>query len=39
MSNKKMKFYDHRNIVKKCPDAKYYVIYGERSNGKTYDRL
>ena len=39
MSSKKMKFYDHRNIVKKCPDAKYYVIYGERSNGKTYDRL
>ena len=39
MSNKKMKFYDHRNIIKKCPDAKYYVIYGERSNGKTYDRL
>ena len=39
MSSKKMKFYDHRNIVKKCPDAKYDVIYGERSNGKTYDRL
>ena len=39
MSSKKMKFYDHSNIVKKCPDAKYYMIYGERSNGKTYNRL
>lgn len=29
-------FYQLDNIFKECPDAKYYVIWGERSNGKTF---
>ena len=31
-----MKFYDVRDTLKAYPNAHYYVIYGERSNGKTY---
>lgn len=29
-------FYQLDNIFKAAPDAKYYVIWGERSNGKTF---
>lgn len=29
-------FYSVDPILKKAPDAKYYVIYGEKSNGKTF---
>lgn len=32
----KNKYYTLKNILKACPTAKYYVIYGERSNGKTF---
>lgn len=32
-------YYNIKNIVKKYPSAYYYVIYGERSNGKTYSAL
>lgn len=32
----KTKYYTLKNILEKCPDAKYYVIFGERSNGKTF---
>lgn len=32
----KIKYYDVENTLNKVPDAHYYVIIGERSNGKTY---
>lgn len=32
-------FYDCRDTISKYPEASYYVIYGERSNGKTYSAL
>ena len=35
----KMKYYTIRNVINKVPDAYYYVVYGERSNGKTYSTL
>lgn len=31
-----MKFYSLKAILDKAPDAKYYVIFGQRSNGKTF---
>ena len=34
-----MKYYTIRNIIKQIPDARYYVVFGERSNGKTYSTL
>lgn len=34
-----MKFYDVRDTLRAYPNAHYYVIYGERSNGKTYSSL
>ena len=34
-----MKFYDVRDTLRGYPNAHYYVIYGERSNGKTYSSL
>lgn len=36
---KKFEFYDIRRTLKAYPDAYYYVIFGERSNGKTYSAL
>ena len=41
MSGKKTKgkFYDCANIIKACPIAQYYMVFGERSNGKTFNRL
>ena len=33
------KYYDIKNVIKQIPDAKYYVVFGERSNGKTYSSL
>ena len=36
---RKFKFYSAEHLIKDYPDAQYYVIYGERSNGKTYDSL
>lgn len=35
----KEKYYSIRNLIKQVPDAYYYVVYGERSNGKTYSTL
>lgn len=35
----KQEFYTLKNIFKVAPDAKYYVIYGQRSNGKTFSVL
>ena len=35
----KIKYYDVQNIIDKIPDAHYYVVLGERSNGKTYSTL
>ncbi len=34
-----MKFFDVRRLIEEVPDAQYYMIYGERSNGKTYSSL
>ena len=36
---RKFDFYDIRRTIKAYPDAKYFMIYGERSNGKTYSAL
>lgn len=36
---RKFDFYDIRKVIKSYPDAYYYVIFGERSNGKTYSAL
>lgn len=33
------RYYNVENLIKKVPDAYYYVIFGERSNGKTYSVL
>ena len=35
----KFKFYDVHKLLKAYPDCYYYVIFGERSNGKTYSSL
>lgn len=34
-----MKYYNVRKTLEAYPNAQYYVIYGERSNGKTYSAL
>lgn len=34
-----MKYYNIRKILTDYPDAHYYVVVGERSNGKTYSAL
>lgn len=41
MSRKKKKpeFYNFRHLIQDYPECQYYVIYGERSNGKTYSAL
>ena len=36
---KKFEFYDIRHLLKDYPKAYYYVVFGERSNGKTYSAL
>lgn len=36
---KKFEYYDITRLLKSYPDAYYYVIFGERSNGKTYSSL
>lgn len=36
---KKFEYYDIRRLFKSYPDAHYYVVFGERSNGKTYSAL
>lgn len=33
------KYYEIRNTIRRYPEAMYYAIYGERSNGKTYSSL
>ena len=41
MSKKKNEFvyYDIRKLLNDYPDAHYYVVFGERSNGKTFSAL
>lgn len=39
IKNEKKKFYNINKIVELYPDAYYYMIIGERSNGKTYSAL
>ena len=36
---KKFEFYDIRKVLRDYPNAYYYVVFGERSNGKTYSAL
>ena len=36
---KQERYYSVRHLIKQIPDAKYYVVFGERSNGKTYSVL
>ena len=36
---KRFNFYSADHLLMDFPDAQYYMIYGERSNGKTYDSL
>lgn len=36
---RKFEFYNIRKLLKDYPDAYYYVVFGERSNGKTYSAL
>ena len=35
----RQKYYSCRYVLQQVPDAFYYVIFGERSNGKTYSVL
>lgn len=35
----KEKFYSIRHLIQLHPDAHYYTVYGQRSNGKTYSTL
>lgn len=37
--SKKFEYYEIRKLFKDYPDACYYMVYGERSNGKTYSSL
>lgn len=39
MALTKSKYYNIAHLLKKYPDAKYYMAIGERSNGKTYSAL
>ena len=36
---KRFEFYDIKRLIKEYPNAYYYVVFGERSNGKTYSAL
>lgn len=36
---KQYEYYDIRNLIKKYPEAYYYMVIGERSNGKTFSAL
>ena len=35
----KEKYYSISHLITRVPDAQYYVVFGERSNGKTYSAL
>lgn len=37
--NKRFKFYNIERLISEYPDARYYIVIGERSNGKTYSTL
>lgn len=39
MKKQSKHYYDIRKLIAEYPDAHYYVVYGERSNGKTYSSL
>lgn len=39
MPLRKPKYYDIAHLLKDYPDAHYYVVFGERSNGKTYSAM
>ena len=39
MTKRKFEYYDIRHLLKQYPDAKYYIVFGERSNGKTFSAL
>lgn len=35
----KIKYYSIKNLLNKIPNARYYIIYSPRRNGKTYSML
>ena len=35
----KRKYYSFKRLMEQYPDCQYYIIYGERSNGKSYSIL
>ena len=35
----KTEYYDVRDLMSEFPQCQYYVVFGERSNGKTYSSL
>lgn len=37
--SKKPRYYDVSHLLKDYPNAHYYVVFGERSNGKTYSAI
>lgn len=39
LSIRKNKYYDISHLLKDYPECLYYVVFGERSNGKTYSAL
>ena len=39
MKKQSKRYYDIRRLIADYPDGKYYVVIGERSNGKTYSSL
>lgn len=39
MARQKFDYYDIKRLFKSYPNAHYYLVFGERSNGKTYSAL
>ena len=39
LTPEKQQYYDIEKTIKNYPDCKYIVVYGERSNGKSYSAL
>lgn len=37
--NKKFQYYNIRHVIRDYPDAYYYMVFGERSDGKTFSSL
>lgn len=39
LSRQRHRYWDIRELINEFPDCQYYVVFGERSNGKTYSSL